>query len=210
MRRGEAGRAVKDCAYLTAAEKVVFLSLLEGADNGNCSVPPFTTPTMKDLADWTSLHRATVYRAVEHLERHGWLSHEAGGGRGRRSKYCLVPRVPDTACGCERVARRDPLGGNGRTERHKGSHETTQRVALLTPSSQVEPAFVRREAGTGGGISLPVEPGSSQLSVETRKFSPTDSTALKRCDRCESTATQIIGMYRLCREHAGQQWKETA
>lgn len=145
--------AVKRCTYLTAAEKAVFQSLLEGADNANCSVPHFATPSMTELATWTSLHRATVYRSVEHLELHGWLSHEAGGGRGRRSKYSLVPRVPDTVCGCERVAQRDPLkSGKGRTERHKGSQEATQRVALLTPSSQVETAFVRREAGTGEGV----------------------------------------------------------
>lgn len=197
MKRNDAGRIVKRCAYLAPTDKLVFLMLLEGADNTNCTVPDYMTPTTPELAVWTSLSLATVKRSIRHLELHGWLQRDPGRGRGRKSTYGLVPREPDACCGCEKVSLRalsDESKGvtpepfmdtkgvtgdkkRGHLEQEKGSDD------LGTP--QVSPAIVGRDSREG-------------------------REQYQRCDRCESTNTQIVGMYRLCKVHAGAQWKESA
>lgn len=69
---------------------------------------------------------------------------------------------------------------------HKRRHEMTEKAALTMASSQVNTGFARRDSREEGeGVP-------------------------KSCDRCSVEDTQIIGAYRLCRDHAGPRWKDTA
>lgn len=138
MRRSEAGRRVSLCTYLSAADKSVFRTLLDRANNDDCKVPPFQTPTIPELILATSLHRATVFRALDHLERHKWMVRKPGKGRTHKSSYHLVVEEPDALCQCQKVAPGDPLGP-------KRSHPATRKVALPPESSQVKPRFDTRE-----------------------------------------------------------------
>lgn len=189
MRRGQAGLLVKRCDYLSASDKAVFLALLETADNATCLVPDKMAPTLDTLTRWTSLSRRTVQRATAHLELHGWAAVTRGQGRGIRSRYALVPREPDLSCSCEKVSRRHPLPiRKGVTEDEKRCHERPEKVSRGPESPQVNTGIARREKEG---------PGRGRVVV-----------LLRTCDRCDSTETQLIGAYRLCREHAGPRWKD--
>lgn len=181
MRRGEAGKLVSRCDYLTAADKSVFRTLLERANNDDCKIPPFQTPTVPELILATSLHRATVFRSMTHLETHKWMVRTAGKGRGHKSSYALVVEQPDTVCQCQKVAPGDPLGP-------KRSHPATGKVALLPESSQVEPRFDTRDSREQRGVE-----------------------ATTRCDLCPSTPSRIDKAgARYCVSCAPHLWKEPA
>lgn len=139
MRRVEAGKKVSQCTYLTAADKSVFRTLLERANNDDCKVPPFQTPTIPELTLATSLGRATVFRALDHLERHKWMVRTPGKGRTHKSSYALVVEGPDALCECRKVSQRDPLGP-------KRSQGETRKVSSLPESSQVKPPFSTRDS----------------------------------------------------------------
>jgi hypothetical protein len=128
---------VKRCDYLTAAERLVFLALLEVANNVDCVVPDNMTPTVPTLAGWTHLGRTTVKRATNHLASHGWLVCEPGRGRGNRSTYALVPREPDPACQCLKGPQRTPLVVA------KGSNETPKRVQIEQEKGPTGPEFLQ-------------------------------------------------------------------
>lgn len=186
MRRGEADWAVKRCTYLTTTDKAVFWALLHVADNDTCALPERFSPTMAELARWTSLGLSSVKRSVNHLVKHKWLARELGGGRGRKCRYQLAPGSPDLECRCEKGPRVTLLrAGKGSTLDQKGVHSDPIKGPNEHENPQVGPAFARREQGTGVVVLPP-------------------------CDKCESTDTQLVGPYRLCREHAGVGWKDSA
>ena len=51
-------------------------------------------PSIKTIATGTGLTARSVYRALNYLQRRGWLHRERGGGRGHRTGYCLD--MPET------------------------------------------------------------------------------------------------------------------
>lgn len=136
MKRGEAGKLVSRCDYLTAADKSVFRTLLERANNYDCTLDAKYTPTVPQLILATSLARATVFRALGHLETHRWLVRTPGKGRTHKSGYALVVEQPHVACECQKVS-------SGRPKRSQGE---TERVSLVTELSQVKPRFDTRTA----------------------------------------------------------------
>lgn len=192
MRRSDAGKVLKRNRYLSISERLVFLLLLEGADNDTCDLPAKMAPNSRvELADWAGLSPRQVQRVFRHLEGHGWVGLERGSGRGKGTKYRLLPRTPDPECppGCKfKGDTTSPIAGvpKGDTMSGKGRHGVRERETSLPPLSQVNPGSDTRAAGTG--VVPPLRP----------------------CDRCDSTDTQIIGAYRLCRVHAGSTWKEPA
>lgn len=193
MKRSTAGHRVKQCAYLTSSEKHVLLTLLEVAQNDDCTLLDRWTPSVSTLSVQTSLSLATVKRAMRHLELHGWLSRKPGMGRGHKSSYALLPREPDALCPCEKGSPRTPCESTkGLTMSLERGHSEPRKGSRGLENPQVEPGFALREAGIGEGV---VGKAPSYL----------------RCDRCSSIDTQIMSNgSRACREHAGPRWKETA
>lgn len=51
----------------------------------------YREPTYKELAEILSAEKSGVSEAITRLERSGWLRREAGGGRGKKSRYWLNP-----------------------------------------------------------------------------------------------------------------------
>lgn len=103
-----AERTVRDSA-LSAAEKLVMLSLLSRAENEDCTLPARYTPTERQLAGNASLSLLRVKDVLRHLRRHGWLDVRPGRGRppldkrkktlSRRSFYILFPGSAPEPCG---------------------------------------------------------------------------------------------------------------
>lgn len=195
MKRSTAGHRVKQCSYLTSSEKHVLLTLLEVAQNDDCTLLDRWTPTVAALSIQTSLSLATVKRAMRHLEQHGWLCRRSGQGRGHKSSYALLPREPDALCSCEKGSQRTPcVATKGLTMSHKRAHSEPRKGSRGLGNPQVEPGFALREAGIGEGV-----------------VSRAPATHLHQCIRCDSTDTQIMSDgSRACREHAGLRWKDTA
>lgn len=188
MKRNDAEQALRRNTYLVASEKSVMWALLSRADYGDCKLQPFTVPNKaEELALWAGLSRAQLYRVFPHLDLHGWLRRETWRGRGKKSAYELLPREPDEACSCVRVAPRDLSGPTkGLTTRQEVSHHETEKVSPSTTSPQVEQPFVLREAGTGEGVS-------------------------KGCDRCSATPALVDnGGNRFCATCAPHLFKESA
>lgn len=187
MSRYKAGQALKANRYLHLSERVVFLVLLDSAHNITCEIEAKYAPNSREeLADWAGLSTRQLQRAVRHLEHHGWLQTERGAGRGQKTRYRLLPRVPDIACGCPKGDTVSPIrtAQKGDTMSEEGGHGVRERETWRSPSEQVKPAIGTRTQGLG--------------------------VVALACDKCESTDTQIIGAYRLCRTHAGPTWKEPA
>jgi hypothetical protein len=109
VNRNEAKRELRHCGYLHPADRLVFLWLLEHANNGDCEIPEKYAPTIAATATATGLHRRTVHHALAHLGAHGWVAREPHRGRKHRSSYRLMPRAPDPECRCEKVAPRHLL-----------------------------------------------------------------------------------------------------
>lgn len=139
MNRYEAGKLVSKCTYLSAAEKSVFRTLLERSNNYTCGLDAKFTPTVPELVLATSLHRATVLRSIGHLETHRWMERTAGKGRGHKSRYQLVPGIPDPSCDCKRSHQATVSSSNSRTRR-------PEKVALPPESAQVKSPFRTRTA----------------------------------------------------------------
>jgi hypothetical protein len=185
--RNDAAWAVRHCGYLTANDKHVFNTLLLSADNPDCNLPERFTPTRPELAAWTGLSASSVKRSVNHLVSHGWLMVETGRGNGRKSKYRLLPDAPDAECHCRKVSHRTlSVVPKEVTQTPLRVHGEPSKGSTDLANPQVEPQNPRKDARKEGVVALP-------------------------CDKCDSTDTQITaGGYRLCRTHAGVQWKEPA
>ena len=108
---------------LTAADKAGFRCLLDKADYETAELPPEFTPAQKDIARQIRVTVRTVKRAMQHLERHGWLQATGTTGPGKTRRYTLSI---GTDCDC-----------TGRV------HEV-RAVALSTPSPSL-PSFTYRE-----------------------------------------------------------------
>jgi hypothetical protein len=79
------------------SERLVFFVLLERANNDDCAVPDFMTPSLVQLADDTGLSKKTVRAGLNHLESHGWVHRaRSAGGRGHKTGYRL-----DHGCECD-------------------------------------------------------------------------------------------------------------
>ena len=126
-------------AYLTSAHRFVFFWLLERADNADCAIPVQMAPSVKAIAAGTQLSERTVFEALKHLERHGWLARQSGGGRGRRNRYRLVPGTPDPTCSCEKVQPARPLAPRKGASAAPFSAKKGATSALQT----VQPRFTR-------------------------------------------------------------------
>jgi hypothetical protein len=215
VNRNAAGMKVKRCDYLTAAERLVFLALLEVANNVDCKVPDFQTPSVPKLVRETHLSRTTVKAAIKHLAIHGWIDHESGVGQGRLSKYHLCPGEPNAECGpsCTKGRRSTPLAVV------KGSKSSTERVEIrqqkghtASDFAQVNTDIARRDSREEKGI----QTARKLCDVPGHGYGPHDACPMTvarpclPCDKCPSTETQLIGAYRLCRVHAGVTWKEPA
>jgi hypothetical protein len=126
MRRGEAWKALRERGgWMRMSERVVFYVLLERSDNADCSIPATMTPSLVQLADACCCSKASVKRALNHLERHGWLTRTrvTNPGRGHKTGYQLAPGV---ACpsGCpHQKGAHEPLYDE------KGAHEEPQKGA---------------------------------------------------------------------------------
>jgi DNA-binding MarR family transcriptional regulator len=204
VKRSQAGKHLDAATWLTTSDQVVFLKLLERADNATCEMPHWFNPTIPELASKVHLGRSTVISAIKHLEHHGWLKVDRGNGRGRRSAYQLMPgdRERLDLCGPEcpkRVQRLDRLSRlKGPTDDAKGSNRWTERVQRIIENRGLTSANPQGIAGTREGV---VPEGSHEDFTQRL-------AALQSCHFCPSTDTQIIGAYWLCREHAGQGWME--
>jgi hypothetical protein len=168
VKRWEAGLAMKRCGYLQPSERLVFLTLLEHADNSDCAIPERMTPTLAQLGDWTALDRRTVQRSIQHLDQHKWLAREPGRGRGHRSGYRLVPVDPDGECRCEKAAPRHPLS------RRKGG---------MTPPFSERKGGVSAQEKAACDFTEPAESLTQEhLSTKGREGEETKG-ACQRCDR---------------------------
>ncbi len=151
MRRSEAGRLLDHGSYLTTAEKIIYLILLERSDNSDCTIPQHMTPRASALAGRAGLSLRTVRRALRHLAIHGWATYEPARGRGHRATIQLAPRQPDDVCTCREKGdtsdllpplRKADTSDHlpGRKEDSRRPEKRTQKVA----TSQVRPQVVRR------------------------------------------------------------------
>lgn len=154
MRRGETAKLIRQVGTggsLKPSDRAVLLTLLERSHNETGEIEAKYAPHSRDeLARWAGLSTRQVQRAMGHLEAHGWLKVERGNGRGKGSRYCLVPRVPDMVCGCRKGDTVTPIGEavKGDTMSAKGRHGVRERETSETESSQVDTAFQARTART--------------------------------------------------------------
>lgn len=156
MNRYEAGKLVRSSAWLRLSERTLMLVLLERAHNKTCEIEAKYAPHSRDeLARWAGVSVRQVQRGLQHLERHGWLALERGNGRGKGTRYCLVPRLPDVECHCpkgdtrvQRETRPDPEDQKGDTMSGKGRHGVLKRETFESESSHVNTDFQARTART--------------------------------------------------------------
>jgi hypothetical protein len=134
VNRNEARRRVEKASYLHTTEKAILYNLLLRADNGDCAVPHQYTPTEPELAQCVALKVRALQYALKHIDHHGWLDVQPGSGRGNKSTYLLLPRVPDDACHCRKAQRSAPFSAG------KGAISDTEKVQSATASSQVNPS----------------------------------------------------------------------
>ena len=111
MRRGEAWKHLREYGpWMRVTERAVFLALLERSNNGDCAIPPRFTPGLDQLAEVVCCSRATVTRALAHLELHGWVkrTRSVGGARCKSTYQLTAGGVckPGCALGCNEPARR--------------------------------------------------------------------------------------------------------
>ena len=170
------------------------MMLLRRADNEDCMVPPWRTPTEKQLAAEIPLGVRRLRRLLRHLEGHRWLIVTSGRGRppldkkapakSKRSSYRLLPGPGSPGlCG-------PPCPGIHPNKR--GSHDPliTQEKGVLRPSEKgvlwsefpqvstdIAPRDITKGEGVKGGMpSKPHWPGAShQAPDESWKSWPAGS-----------------------------------
>lgn len=129
MRRGEAGRLIRDSA-LRPNEKLILLALLDRADNEDCTIPAWRSPSLTAVQKDTSLARSTVAATVAHLEMHGWLSRDgqkagqkpgtrhSGSGRSA-TRWRILPDGFAMPCTCKKAD--GPSGGPSESQIGRGA-----------------------------------------------------------------------------------------
>lgn len=91
---------------LPDGEVRVFMILLDKAEFGSAIMQPKFAPTVAELVKLCCRSRATVFRRLAHLERHGWVM-PLDSGRGPNAKIIRHLQVGER-CECP------PHGGNRR------------------------------------------------------------------------------------------------
>jgi hypothetical protein len=125
MRRGDAHKHLREHGHwMQMSERVVFYALLERADNNDCAIPGFMTPSLVQLAGDCSCSKASVATALRHLEHHSWIGRGRGkGGRGHKTAYQLHAGFP-CAPGCD-YWRPSPAQRRRSSPPPEQSHDTT-------------------------------------------------------------------------------------
>lgn len=139
MRRGEAWKVLRDRGgWMRMSERTIFYALLERSDNADCSVPANMTPSLVQLAESCCCSEASVKRALNHLERHGWVTRARvrNAGRGHKTGYQLAPGLTcPPFCPDHKGAHGEPLydekGAHGEPQKGAHSHrENTRSIAV--------------------------------------------------------------------------------
>jgi hypothetical protein len=115
VRRGQAGRLVRDSS-LKPNERFIMLVLLDRANNDDCTIPAWCSPSLQAVEHDTGLAHSTVVKSLAHLEMHLWLAREGqkrgqvaktkGSGRGRTAtRWTLMPDGGPLACNCPKPDR---------------------------------------------------------------------------------------------------------
>lgn len=118
-------------AHFPTADYRVYNTLLKRADFRTTEIPErFQFRSVVKLAEFCEVSPAAARRSIAHLERHGWLKHDPGNGRGHRTIYTLLVGEP---CDCK-GAHTEHLSAR------KGAQD--QRIKVLKPErvSAGEPA----------------------------------------------------------------------
>jgi len=165
MRRGPAGRLIRGSA-LRPNEKLVMLALLDRADNEDCKIPAWRSPSLTAVGQDTSLARSTVVVTLAHLELHGWLERsgrKAGqmagskqSGRGRSgTRWALFPLdFAPGPCSC----RKPDSPARGPSKRQKvrtEDHPDSPSDHLAAAGQAVNRAKGVREEGEGRWMGQP-------------------------------------------------------
>jgi DNA-binding transcriptional MocR family regulator len=151
------------------SEKAVFYALLERADNNDCSIPTYMTPSLDQLAEAVGGVKSTVVRALDHLEDHGWLtrtrttkSGARGPGRGHKTTYQLLSGC-ECPPSCDRYRDRLPVLGDGGRQtstspkgsdsrlflREKGPIAGLRKGPIRTHKRAGQPAFPTKGSAKG-------------------------------------------------------------
>lgn len=123
---------------LPDGEVRLFVVLLDSAQFGTAAMLPEFAPSVPKLMTLTGKSRATVFRRLTHLERHGWLVPLPKSARGRNAKIIRVLQVGER-CECP------PRGGNRR--RPLGATEETP-AERVSSSQPIESHFGERKSLT--------------------------------------------------------------
>ena len=161
MRRGEAGRLIRDSS-LSSTEKLVMLALLDRADNDDCAIPPWRSPSLLAVEKDTSLAHSTVLKTVAHLELHGWLQRSGSqrgqlagtkrSGRGRSAtKWTLIPGATPAACNCPKPDR-PSRGLSRKPDRPVSDHPDWSAGTPETAGHDPDCTKGGREGGKVGGL----------------------------------------------------------
>jgi hypothetical protein len=171
MQRGRVWKPLRERGgWMHLSERAVFLALLERADNEDCSIPPYVTPSLVQLAEMAGCSKSAAALALGHLEWHGWVERKRSkGGRSRKTAYQLREGFP---CGPECDQRRplSPRAGRQsspppkrsgdrtvydgkqsgeRTPKQSNSHSQTRRPARVSDEG------LREGEGRQGSVAQP-------------------------------------------------------
>jgi DNA-binding MarR family transcriptional regulator len=164
MRRGEAWKPLRARGgWMRLSEKAVFYALLERADNNDCSIPAYMTPSLDQLAEAVGGGTSTVCRALDHLEHHGWLTrNRSKGGRTHKTTYQLLDgfeclpdcdkrRPPSPTAGRQSATKK--LFGSGTVYEEKLSDSGTPKLShshsQTRRSAPVSDEGIREGEGAG-------------------------------------------------------------
>lgn len=126
-------------AKLKAPAKAVVMMLLSAADTETAAIPAQFTPSLDDLAEWTSLARSTVAEWLDVLEETGWVertrpSKAEALGSGRRTLYRITVGLLDVAGQLKRK-RPSKRSADAMTVRHADGHEGEQSATRTVEGS---------------------------------------------------------------------------
>ena len=132
MRRGEAWKPLRERGgWMRLSERAVFLALLERSDNADCSIPAYMTPSLVVLAETCCCAKSTAAAALDHLERHGWLTRKRSkGGQGHKTAYQLgegLPCPPDCSKRSDSRTVHESRRSDSRTPERSDSHPENRR-----------------------------------------------------------------------------------
>ena len=114
-------------AGLPDGEVRLFVVLLDCAQFGTAAMLPEFAPSVSKLMTHNGKSRATVFRRLAHLERHGWLVPPPRSARGRNARIVRVLQVGER-CECP------PRGGNRRRPLSATEPTPAERVSSSQPT----------------------------------------------------------------------------